>query len=71
MCLLYASKMMHKYPDYLMFSGDIKSNTASDDRYKEKREALAKLNQEGLINFNNVKQAIDSINDQSIERCIN
>lgn len=62
MCLLYASKCMDKYPDYMSFSG-IKSvkNKARDDYYEQKRRAAAELSAIGLINHRNATAAIHAI----------
>lgn len=62
MCLLYASKMLHKYPDYLMFSGEPRIQSL-DDPYEQKRRALAQLNQYGHINYATARAAINMINN--------
>jgi hypothetical protein len=70
MCLLYASKKLHKYPDFLMFSGEPRIQS-SDEPYEQKRRALAELNLNGHINYATARSAINAINKnhQGEQRC--
>jgi hypothetical protein len=62
MCLLYASKCMDKYPDFMTFTGNNPvANKAQDNYYEQKRRAAAELSANGLINYRNATSVIDAI----------
>jgi hypothetical protein len=67
-CLLYASKQLDKYPNYLIFTGSTKpANKEEDNFFQRKRESLAALTAQTNSNWNSHSAAVDLINKSELK----